>query len=147
MITDRIENINLYKNIPQNAVNFIKSLSENITLGRHEIGGGIYANVEEYNTKSLDNCRFEAHKNYIDIQILLRGNEKIFYRSVEGLTVSVPYNAEKDIEFYSDKVANSAQITLDGTNFMMIFPHEAHAPQVALNETEKVLKVVVKINI
>jgi len=147
MITDRIENIGLYKNIPQNAVNFIKSLKENIPSGRHEIGGGIYANVEEYYTKPLENCRFEAHRNYIDVQILLRGHEKIYYTNKGGLNVSVPYDTEKDIEFFSDSIINFPEITLNGANFMMIFPHEAHAPQTVSDKIEKVLKVVVKINI
>lgn len=142
MITDKIDNISAY-DIPIEAINFVRNLSHDIELGRHVINENIYANVEKYNTKSVKNCRFETHRDYIDIQILLSGKENIYYTDVHGLNVAEPYNSERDIEFYSDDVSGSSKVTLDGSNFMLIYPHEAHAPQAGDGET--VLKVVVKI--
>ena len=75
---------------------------------------------------------------------MLKGRENIYYNNIAPLQISVPYNQEKDIMFYSDKVAGE-KVTLDGTNFMMIFPHEGHAPQAACNSCEQVIKVVIKI--
>lgn len=108
----------------------------------------IYANVETYETKLLENGKFEAHKDYIDVQILLKGHEQIFIAPQNSLTMSEPYDAKRDIEFYSDNICSFQSIKLDGTNFVMLFPHEAHAPQVSIDEKlENVLKVVVKIKI
>ncbi len=147
MITDKIENISIYKNIPNIARDFISSLNtETPSLGKHILSDYIYANIETYNTKLLENGKFEAHKDYIDIQILLKGQEQIFVVPQNGLTVSEPYDVKRDIEFYSDDISSSQSIKLDGTNFVMLFPHEAHAPQISINEkVENVLKVVVKI--
>jgi len=144
MIIDKITNIEIYKNIPLHAVEFIKSLTPDIKTGRYELTEDDYANVETYLTKPLSDGKFEAHKNYIDIQILLSGKEKIYYRTPGGLTAAAPYNSEKDIIFYKDDV-DSGFVTLDGTNFAVIFPHEAHAPQISTAGSIEVKKVVVKI--
>jgi len=44
-------------------------------------------------------------------------------------------------------VSGSDFVTLDGTNFMMIYPHEAHAPQVVSESISTVKKVVVKVKV
>ena len=149
MIIDKIENISIYKNIPEIAIDFILSLKkETPSLGKHVLSESIYANVETYETKLLENGKFEAHKDYIDVQILLKGHEQIFIAPQNSLTIFEPYDAKRDIEFYSDNICSFQSIKLDGTNFVMLFPHEAHAPQVSIDEKlENVLKVVVKIKI
>lgn len=149
MIIDKIENVSLYKNIPEIAVKFIESLKNKTPeLGKHILSDSVYANVETYKTKLLKTGKFEAHKKYIDVQILLKGEEQIFVAPQRKLTVSEPYDSTRDIEFYSDEVSNSEKVRLDGTNFVMLFPHEAHAPQISIdNNQEKVLKVVVKIKV
>ncbi|MGN0030839.1 MAG: YhcH/YjgK/YiaL family protein [Candidatus Gastranaerophilaceae bacterium] len=148
MITDKLENISLYKNIPDEAIRFIKGLNANTEEKRYEISENCYANVESYTTKDEDIAKFEAHKNYIDIQILLSGTENIYYTDKNTLSVAIPYNEEKDIEFYSNSIKPYNFLTLDGLNFAMIFPHEAHAPQVKQSSThQKVKKAVIKIKI
>ncbi len=146
MITDKIEHISIYRNIPSEAIDFIKKLSSDISMGRYEISENIYANIEQYTTKNTSDCRYESHKKYADIQILLTGEEDIYYTDAKSLNISEPYNQDKDITFYSDKI-KKAKINLDGTNFVMLYPHEAHAPQACTNNHKNVLKVVVKVKL
>ena len=90
----------------------------------------------------------DSFNSTIDIQLLLEGSENIYYAFRDNLSVKVPYDETRDIAFYSDSIQCYPYIKLDGTNFMMIYPHEAHAPQVSINGlTQKVLKVVVKIKL
>ncbi|MBD5401849.1 DUF386 domain-containing protein [bacterium] len=148
MIIDNLKNISKYKDIPIEVVTFIESIDSTIKCGKHIISDDVYANVEEYTTKIIDNGKFESHRNYIDIQLLLSGMERIYVREVQGLNTEIPYSLERDIEFYSDNIANSDFVTLNGNNFVMLYPHEAHAPQIALDElSTKVLKVVVKVKV
>lgn len=147
MIVDKLENIANYSEIPADAVNFIRELTDDIKLGKYNIGVPNYANVESYITKNIDDAKFESHKNYIDIQILLSGKERIYVGSVNDMTISVPYSLEKDIMFYEETVEPYDYITLGDSNFVMLFPHEAHAPQVAVLNPSEVKKVVVKIKI
>ena len=145
MITDKIENLKNYKEIPTDAINKFLSGIQN---GKHIISDNCYINVEEYTTKDIVNAKFEAHKNYIDVQILLNGKEDIYYTDVnDNLTVQIPYDENKDIMFYSDSVNSYNKVTLDGSNFVLLYPTDAHAPQVATTTPpEKVKKVVIKIH-
>lgn len=145
MITDKLINIDRYKCFPYVVLNFIKNLSPDITLGKHMLADGIYANVEEYNTKNINIAKYESHNEYIDIQILLSGQECIYYADVDVLNAGVPYDSEKDITFYAD-VVEGHNILLDGSNFVTLYPNEAHAPQLSLNNSKQfVKKVVIKV--
>ena len=132
MIIDKLENISKYKEVPVFAVEFIKNLTTNINEGRYDFPEQNFANVESYNSKNIEDAKFEAHRNYIDIQLLLSGRERIYYTGVEGLVEKAPYDSSRDIVFFNDSVKNSDYLTLDGTNFALIYPHEAHAPQVSV---------------
>lgn len=148
MIIDNIENISMYRIIPDHVVDFIKSLKKDIKTGRYELIDKDYANVETYTTKPVRSGKFEAHNNYIDIQILLEGSERIYYTGTSDVSVDTPYDAERDIKFYADKIDKSDYVTLNGRNFAMIFPHEAHAPQISADENlSTVKKVVVKVKV
>ncbi len=148
MIIDKITNIEKYIQIPVSIHEFIKNLSKETLCGKYNISDTDYVNIETYNTKQIDNAKFETHDKYIDIQLLLQGQERIYFADRVNLQEDKPYNIEKDITFYSNYVGNSDYLTLDSTNFVMIFPHEAHAPQVSSsgNLTE-VKKAVFKIKI
>lgn len=145
MIFDKIENIRQYDIVSDKIIEFLFNLNENTPNGRYEIDARTYANVEEYNTKSHENCYFEAHKRYIDIQILLNGEERLDFRHTEGLTIKEAYNDEKDIMFFEDKETIGTVKLTDGY-FAMLFPHDAHRPQMNSSEVSQcVKKVVIKI--
>lgn len=147
MITDKIENIDIYSNIPDIAKDFIKHLTKDAKLGRVNLSDNIYVNIETYKTKIPADAQFESHNKYIDIQILLKGSELISYTDKAVLTVKTSYNDEKDIAFYSQPVNYYPYIKLDGSNFLMLFPHEAHAPQICDKNPSEVKKIVVKIKV
>ena len=143
MIVDKLCNIDKYSQIPDYARDFINNLVNDIELGRYDLDNNSYANVETYMTKKLDEGKFEKHNKYIDVQILLSGKERIYIKPAEALTVPGEYNEQKDIRFYDDEIENSDFVTLDGSNFVLIYPHEVHAPQIALNEISQMAKKVV----
>lgn len=144
MIYDKIENLKYY-NIDTSAVNFINTLSADKECGRYEISEGIYANIEEYPTK--ESGYFEAHKNYIDIQLLLEGEEIIEYTTLEGLEVKDEYNPAKDIAFFRDGQNKILKLPLTKGFFVLLYPHDAHKPQLISTKSQKVKKVVVKIKV
>lgn len=145
MITDKLNNIDLYSEIPQVAKDFIKILTPDIEIGKVVLSDDIYANVETYITKFPSQGRFEAHDKYTDIQILLKGEEYIYVEDRSKLNVDIPYNKEKDITFYKDDIQKSGRVKLDGSNFALLYPCEAHAPQIAAGKKMQVKKVVVKV--
>ncbi len=148
MIIDKLENMHLYSEIPQTVKDFVAELKPNISLGRVILSDDIYVNIETYKTKLVKDAKFEAHQKYIDIQLLMVGNEKIAYTDKYSLSETLPYDAERDIVFYNEEVKDYPAVCLDGTNFVMLFPHEAHAPQISPNSfPADVKKIVVKIKV
>lgn len=147
MIIDTIDNLSKYVQIPEKVADFLTHLDCEIEFGKYELGNGNYVNVETYQTKSLDEAKFESHKKYIDIQMLIYGSERIYFQGLDGLNEIAPYSEEKDITFYSNKISGD-YVTLNGKNFALIYPHEAHAPQCRVDiDGVKVKKVVAKVKI
>ncbi len=148
MITDKIENIRLYKNIPEKVADFIINLTSETPCVRYELDEKTYVNIETYSTKSVFSAKYEYHKKFIDIQLLLSGEEKIYYKPVNDITKPQPFNEEKDIGFFDELIDYKTAdfVKLDCSNFMLIFPHEAHAPQIESENTPiRVKKAVVKL--
>ena len=144
MIFDKISNIDKY-NFSQDIICFVKNLNSDISLGRHQINKTDFANVETYLTKSHENCYFEAHKKFIDIQILLSGNERIDFTS-KNLRVREDYNADRDIVFFENPEYQTNTVCQENAYFAVIEPGEAHKPQMNPAEiSNQVKKVVVKI--
>jgi YhcH/YjgK/YiaL family protein len=147
MIIDQLKNINLYQNLSPNFAQAIKFLEEtdlnSLPIGRHKINGDkIFANIDEYETKEIEKVEWEAHKKYIDIQILLTGEEKIGYTHPELIQITKEYNEEKDIMFFKGA---GEYLTLKPGHFVVFFPHDAHRPGLISNNMIEVKKIVVKV--
>lgn len=146
MITDKIENIKNYKEIPNQVSDFLKSLTSNSDTGHYEIDESSYANIDEYETKPVSNCKFEAHKKYIDIQMLLYGTEELDFIHTENLKIDEEYDCSRDVMFFKNPSIKPDSLILNPFKFAMIYPHEAHRPQMnAFDKPQKVKKVVIKI--
>ena len=148
MIFDKIENIYKYSQIDTKIADFIMSLSRGKNVGKVFLSDDelTFANIDEYTTKEHSICKLEAHKKYIDIQLLLDGVEELDYIDIQGLEVSEEYDEARDVMFFekTDKVLN--RVVLQEGNFVLLYPHEAHQPQMAYNNQPSVVKkVVVKI--
>ena len=88
----------------------------------------------------------ESHIKYIDLQLLISGTERINYMNIDGLEPQTKYDPDKDIIFYKKPKAEAGSIYLNGRNFAIFFPQDAHAPQIStLAHQSNVKKVVIKI--
>ena len=67
--------------------------------GRVEIdGAAVYALVQSYTSKpEVDAPRFEAHRRYADIQVVVQGTEYIGWAAIEAMAFTTEYSEEKDI--------------------------------------------------
>ena len=149
MILDLLKNCNLYNNSNafETAFIFLKSLSSNSEERRYELKNGIYAVIESYTSKNKSDGLIEAHKDFIDIQMVLSGSELIGWQNIKDLTIETPYDPEKDIMFFSKKNNQASFSKMMPSIFMTLFPDDGHMPQISSTENypEQVKKVVVKI--
>ncbi len=147
MIIDRVEYYNYYPygSVWNTAFCFLDSITSGAEEKKYEIqGDDIYAIISSYNT--MEPHKFEAHREYVDIQCLLEGQEIIESTALNGLTVDIPYDPGKDVEFYVKRDSRKTVSHLIPGLFIAFFPHDSHMPGVSVGGSpEFVKKVVVKI--
>jgi YhcH/YjgK/YiaL family protein len=149
MILDRLENASLYRSIHRRfgqAFDFLTSTDlAALPPGRATVQGEeLFALVNDYSTQALEKCRFEAHRKYIDIQLMVRGIERIGVADLSTMGHDEPYIAERDVAFFHGQ---GDPITLREGTFAIFFPHDAHQPGIAVAEPMQCRKVVVKVHI
>lgn len=123
-----------------------KIFSEGIEDGKHSIKADeLYVNVMTYVPKSAELSCFEAHKKYVDIQVILEGEEIIGFESAEELEITKEYAAEGDCMLYAMNDRYDS-VRVKAGEFAIIFPEEPHAPGIAASAAPtKVRKAVVKV--
>lgn len=151
MIVGKLRDIKRYKGISRNidtAIDYI--LTHDLLAlpkGKTEIdGNNVFVNRDTYVAKPLEECFFENHEHYLDLQIVLKGKEIFGYTDISNptLKVTTPYNTEKDVTKYS-ATEDTVYITLE-EGFALVFNEDIHLAKCKAND-ETVEKAVVKIRI
>lgn len=75
---------------------FLKQATPDLACGVHEISPKVKTIVSEYETKAVNENGYGTHRNFIDIQYLLKRTEKNNSLPIEKLIVTKPYNDEID---------------------------------------------------
>lgn len=149
MIYDSLSNISTYKDLSQDIYSgllFLQQASPDLALGTYQISPRVKAIVSEYETKVKNEVGYEAHRKNIDIQYLLKGEERVACLPIEKLKETKPYSEEKDAAFFTASV-QTIEMTLGGGYFAIFFPQDGHMPQLSVGEPTKVKKIVVKVEI
>lgn len=107
-------------------------------------GDDLFCMVQAYETTSEQGHEFEAHREFADIQILLSGEEEIYWAPRTALTVTKPY--VHDIEFQALVPEPTRLVLLPGL-FCVFLPDDAHAPCIAHVAPGPVRKAVVKVRL
>jgi biofilm protein TabA len=107
----------------------IETLTPDAPDGRTAIAGDdIYMIVMGYETKppETNDGNLENHRNYVDIQVTLDGSERIEWFPAETLTPKLPYNPDKDAQYYHRPGAGVAAIDSKPGTFVVLFPEDGH---------------------
>jgi len=124
----------------QRAFDYIRS-TDLIALapGRHTIAGeDLIAIVEQVPGKTKEMARLEAHRQYIDIQLVLEGDETMGWKPLADCHNPMSeHSTEKDIRFFHD--APASWIAVPPDYFCIFFPEDAHAPLVGNGQVRKVI--------
>jgi YhcH/YjgK/YiaL family protein len=116
-----------------------------LALGRYELSDdGTYAAISEYQTKDYASAKYEAHRKYIDIQYVAKGEEYIETLPLKQINEEQQYNPQADIMFFEDKTEGQ-MLLADQTRFFVFFPEDAHKPCLKVDSVATVKKIVVKI--
>lgn len=92
-------------------------------------GDDIRVQISTYSTKAANEAVVESHRDFIDIQMILKGQETFRWWPARALTVTQPYDAVKDIIFYDNKVEPMAELNARPGVFAVFMPGDAHSTQ------------------
>ena len=146
MILDTIENYKLYNPINERIAkgfDFLRTTDlDSLPSGKHDIEGDtIFALVQEYQTKPLEDCKLESHKKYIDIQYVIRGEEMMGITTQNNQKI-IEVNEGKDYTFYE---GTTSLVLVSKGMFTIFFPDDLHQPCVQTETISEVKKVVIKV--
>ncbi len=151
MIFDKLNNAGQYFSLGekiQKGFEFLLNEDlKNLPDGRYEIlDNEIYANVQSLKTKNQNLKKWEVHKDYIDIQYVISGKEKMGYGLLSDFyEVIEEYDKQKDIEFLNGEKFNFADVK-EG-EFVIFYPNDVHAPMLSVDDDIEIKKVIVKVKI
>lgn len=115
-------------------------------LGKHEIDGDdLFVNVVEYETTSPQDRFWEAHRDYLDVHVPLRGDEQIDLNFLTNMAVK---DYEKAADFVSMDGGKNASIVMAPGDFLVCDPQDAHRTAVAVDgKPERIKKAIFKVKI
>jgi len=111
---------------------------------RHELGGGVFAIEAAYLSKPRAEGFFESHRKYIDVQVVVAGEETMEVEDIERLRETAAYDAERDLIKYAD-TATAAVLRMRAEDVAVFYPEDGHMPSIQSAGPVLVRKTVVKV--
>ena len=157
MIIDTIENVSRYENVHPRfarAFAYLKSLLESGAAdGRHEpkdleVPGEFYVNIGTGPVQPKEMATAESHRKYIDLQLVLEGEELMCVPSKEAIpAVTTEYKPDGDYMLYAPVPADEChKLYVTAGQFVIFLATELHAPSMAIGkEPATVRKAILKV--
>ena len=102
----------------------------------------LYVTRFTYETLPLEDTFFEAHRRYLDVHLMMEGEERVEIASPEGLTLF-----EHKDDFYAYRGEAEQSLILRPGSFLVVFPEDAHRIKIQVDGPKTVSKVVFKVRI
>ena len=114
-----------------------------LPAGEYPIDGAdVFAIVAEAAKKDFAATKWESHRRYQDIQMVIAGEEGMGIAAVAALAVTEPYDAAKDVAFYTGEGEIHRAVP---NTFFIFFPSDGHRPDIKIGNIETDKKIVVKV--
>lgn len=148
MIHDSLTRIDVYRPLSKNiarAIDYIAATDLNaLAAGKHEVDGDrVFALMFDVQT-IVGGAKWEAHRKYIDLQLMVRGRERQEVGDIDNLDGATPFDVEKDVMFF-ESARLSVSVDLQDGQFALYFPHDGHKPMIAVDGAKSIRKLVMKI--
>jgi biofilm protein TabA len=98
--------------------------------------------VTEDSTKNFDKTTWESHRKMVDIQYIVRGEEKMGVAPVASAKVIKPYDEKRDAANY--EVEGKYYVSTPD-KFFIFFPTDAHRPNITTGNNLPDKKIVIKV--
>ncbi|GAA3399859.1 YhcH/YjgK/YiaL family protein [Paenibacillus hodogayensis] len=132
----------------QNAMDHIRSLDfDRIPDGKYELEGGLVTvSIKETTTRERWLQKAETHRTYVDIQYVIRGEEKIGVAPWSPVQTVVRDDLDaRDVAFY-EPVHGEIELHQKPGMYAVFFPTDIHRPCCSVAEDAAVRRMVIKMH-
>jgi YhcH/YjgK/YiaL family protein len=142
IIPERIKSPNWEK-----ALAWLKSDSwKDLPMGNTEIDGtNVFAKHTSYVTKPENEKKYERHRFYADVQMLIKGTEIQMLHHRDGLKAAVSYSEENDVEFFERDPDVDSRCILSFPLVAVYFPWEVHKTTISVNGSMEIERILIKV--
>lgn len=149
MVFGNIRDLKDYSYLEEEVLKCFTYASEHDLLsyekGGHEIeGDDLFVNIVEYETTTAENRFWEAHRQYLDLHLMLKGAEQIDVNFIDNMEQKefVP----KD-DFLPMEGEPNGHVVLREGDFLLCYPKDGHRTAVQVGSPETIKKAIFKIKI
>lgn len=107
-------------------------------------GDELYVNIVAYETTEVESRFWEAHQVYLDLHLLLEGEERIDVNFIDNMECK-PYVPQDD--FVPAAGVRKASVALGIGDFLVCYPEDVHMTGLYVTQPEKIKKAIFKIKI
>lgn len=113
--------------------------------GCHEIDGKrLFVNIAQYTTTTTENRFWEAHRQYLDLHLVLLGEEQIDLNFIANMQ---PKEYQQQDDFLPLEGEKNSSVILREGDFLICFPNDAHRTAIQITEPSAVKKAIFKIQL
>ena len=147
MMFGNIKNLHEYDYLPVDIKKCFEYAASNNLLdfekGSYKIdGNNLFVNIVEYETIDVENRFWEAHKNYLDLHLMLDGKEQIDVNFIGNMEEKEFVEKDDFLPLEGDK---NGHVILENDDFLICYPNDAHRTAVKVNNPKKIKKAIFKI--
>ena len=111
--------------------------------GSYEIDGDrLFVNVAEYETTAPENRFWEAHKDYLDVHVMLRGEEQIDVNFIGNMHLEEYVKKDDFLPMEGEK---NGSVVLRPGDFLVCYPNDGHRTGVAAEKPVLLKKAIFKV--
>ncbi len=147
MIFGNIQNLNEYTFLSREILEcFSFAASHDLSAlkdGTYEIDGKrLFVNIVQYTTTMPQNRVWEAHRQYLDLHLMLCGTEMINVNFIQNMKQG-EYQEQDDF-LPLEGISTSSAILQKG-DFLICYPNDCHQTALQVTEPETIKKAIFKI--
>ena len=149
MILAKNENARDYLGIHPNLDMALEHIREDFlsALGTAQVDllpGQVWCTKFTYETVTDDESFFEAHEKFLDIHMMLEGEERVEIAPPAALE---QFDSQPQNDFYAYRGEGHYKMILAPGDFLVVFPEDAHKIKMLVDAPRTVTKAVFKIKI
>ena len=111
-----------------------------------DVSESLFLIEEAYLTRESSGVRWEAHREWADVQVILAGRERMEVARVGNLSLEEDLSPQRDMQYFESHEGGSV-LCLEPGDVAIFLPVDGHRPGLQVDGPDLVRKLVVKVRL